>query len=356
LDTRKTGKAIIHIGSVKAAGLKKGDSVLAKVDTQRRLSIGRNHTATHLLQAALRKVLGTHVQQQGSLVAPDRLRFDFTHFKDISSDELDRIEEVVNGFILGNYALTVKQMPLSEAKKKGYLAFFGEKYESRVRVVGIGDISGELCGGTHLGSTGQIGLFKIIHEGSIASGIRRIEAVTGNFAYKAAKEERNLLNEVAQILKVPQDKLVPELEKRIAQAKALEKQLTSQRIDSTKQALDSFIQEAETIKEVKVIAREMQNSAMDLLRKAVDLIKEKASNSVIALASSSGEKAFLVVGVTADLVEKGFDASKLILDMANIIGGSGGGRKDFAQAGGTRPENFAQAFKALKEAVANSQP
>jgi alanyl-tRNA synthetase len=350
-DTKKIGKVIVHIGKVKEGSFKLQDSVGAEVDLGRRLSIARNHTATHLLQAALRKVLGAHVKQQGSLVAEDRLRFDFTHFKDIDKGQLDRIEEIVNSYVINNYCLWTKQMPLAEARKSGALAFFAEKYEGKVRVVSIPDISKELCGGTHLDSTGQIGLFKITQEGSVASGIRRIEAVTGTFAYKIIKNQEDVLSEVGSLLNVPQEIIAQEIQKRTKQIKELEKRLSSQKIDALRGSLDKLVQDAKIVKDIKVITKLIEDADMDLLRKNVDLIKGKTDKAVIALGAKQEDRALLVVGITPDLCQKGFDAVKLIRDIAKIIGGSGGGRCDFAQAGGNNPENFETAFKTLRNLI-----
>jgi len=352
-DTQRIGKVIVHIGKIKAGSFQKNDLVSAKIDREHRLAIARNHTATHLLQAALRKVLGVHVKQQGSLVAAERLRFDFTHFKDIDNAQLDRIEEVVNSYILNNYPLIKKEMTRAQARKSGALAFFGEKYAARVRVVSISDVSQELCAGTHLTSTGQIGSFKIVQEGSVASGVRRIEAVTGSFAYKKIKEEESVIAGIASLLDVPAEKIVLELEKRLARIKELEKQLNLQGLDIIKASLDTIIENAEKINEIKVITRIIENIGMDLLRKGLDLIKEKVDNAIIALGSTNQGRALLVMGITADLVQKGLDATRLIKDVAGILGGSGGGRKDFAQAGGDRPENFQKAFQELKNIIKN---
>ncbi len=353
LDTEKTGRVILHIGRVKSGNLKKGDFVLSKVNIERRLSIARNHTATHLLQAALRKVLGAHVKQQGSLVAEDRLRFDFTHFKDINKEELDRIEEVVNTYIINNYELTPKQMSLSEAKRSGALAFFAEKYESKVRVVSIAGISRELCAGTHLDNTGQIGIFKIIQEGSVASGVRRIEATTGLFAYNMIKENERIIADAASILNVPKEQILQQLQMRLSRIKALEKQDNAQKLEVINSSVDKLIQDAQVIKDIKIITGVMENLDMDLLRKAVDLIKQKTDNAIIALGSKSVGRVLLVMGITRDLCEKGFNASVLIRDIAGVIGGSGGGRQDFAQAGGSKPENLELAFKKLNDIIAN---
>jgi len=285
-------------------------------------------------------------------VAEQRLRFDFTHFKDIKKDELNRIEEVVNNYIIGNYNLSKKQMTLAEARKTGALAFFGDKYAEKVRVISIGDFSKELCGGTHLDYTGQIGIFKITHESSIASGVRRIEAASGTFAYKLIKEEENILEEICGQLNTSPDKIAQELQKRLSRLKELDKQYALERINMAASSIDSIISSAESINNTKVVTQVMENADMNLLRKSMDLIKEKTKNSIIALGTNAGGRALLVMGVTTDLALKGLDASQLIVEVAKIIGGSGGGRKDFAQAGGTKPENFSAAFAELKKKVA----
>jgi len=352
LDTQKIGKVILHIGRVKAGSFKKGDTVSARINSGRRLSIARNHTATHLLQAALRKVLGAHVQQQGSLVGEDKFRFDFTHFKDIDTAQLDRIEEIVNGYIINNYQLQVKQMTLSEAKKTGALAFFGEKYEGKVRVVSINDVSGELCAGTHLDSTGQIGIFKIIQEGSVASGVRRIEAATGTFAYKMIKEEGRVIGDLSSVLGVPTDRVNVELEKRLNKIKELEKQLNSQKFNSVQASLDDLNNNTEVINGIKVITYVTKNLDVNTLRKTVDLIKEKVNNANAFIAvgtANANDNVMLVFGATPDLCSKGVDADSLIKQVAPEIGGSGGGRKDFAQAGGNKPGNLENAIKKLKD-------
>lgn len=353
LDAQRFGKVITHKGKVSEGGFKKNDLVLSEVDLGRRLDIARNHTATHLLQAALRKILGAHVKQQGSLVAQDRLRFDFTHFKALTSEQLDRTQQLVNEYILGNYKLGTKEMTLLQAKKKGALAFFQEKYENKVRVVSVSDISQELCGGTHLEFTGQIGIFKILQESSIASGIRRIEATTGRFAYEKFKKEEQELRGISIMLNVPEDLAAQELEKKLSRIKELEKQLDTQRFSLAKNHLDTLIENAVTVNNTKVISGEIENAKMDLLRKSIDIIKEKTDNAVIVLGSSAEGKAILVVGVTSDLCQRGLDASKLIPEIAKVIGGSGGGRKDFAQAGGVNPDNLEAAFKKAQELVAN---
>ncbi|MBU0709444.1 MAG: alanine--tRNA ligase, partial [Candidatus Omnitrophica bacterium] len=334
-DTQKSEKVILHVGMVGEGKLEVGDSVNAEVNSARRLSIARNHTATHLLQAALRKVLGNHVQQQGSLVAEDRLRFDFTHFKDIDDRLINRIEEVVKGYISGNHDLKKKEMELKAAKKAGALAFFGEKYEEKVRVVSIGDFSQELCGGIHLENTEEIGLFKIVRERSIASGVRRIEAATGKYAQKVIEEKER----------------EAEHKELVERTKILEKSKQAQKMDSLINSIDDWIKQAEDINGTKIITRQVDSLDINFLRKSVDLIKQKTDNSVIALGSESGNRALLVVGITANLMKNGLDATSLIKEIAKILGGSGGGRKDFAQAGGKNPEKLPEAFAELKRII-----
>lgn len=353
LDTRKSGKIIIHFGKVTKGSFKKSDLVSLSIDIENRLSTARNHTATHLLQSALRKILGHHVQQQGSLAAQGRLRFDFTHFKNITKEELNRIEEVVNEYIIDNHRLNAKEMPLSEAKRSGALAFFAEKYESKVRIVSIGDFSKEFCGGTHLEATGQIGLFKILRESSIASGVRRIEAVTGKFAFKAVKEEENIVKEVSAILNTSKEKICQELEKKLAKIKEIEKQLNSQKTDSVKTSAQGLLENIQVINNIKFIEKVFDGLDMAALRNAVDILKQKTDNTIIALASKNSGKAMLVIGITPDLSEKGIDARAIIKNISGIFGGSGGGRKDFAQAGGNNPDNFPHMFEELKKIIAN---
>jgi alanyl-tRNA synthetase len=344
IDTQKFEKVFLHVGRVKEGNIKIYNNGKARVDIERRNSIARNHTATHLLQAALRQVLGTHVQQQGSWVGVDRLRFDFTHFSDVKDRELDRIEEIVNTYVMANLSVSKREKSLQEARQEGALAFFAEKYEDKVRVISIDDISKEFCGGTHLDHTGSIGLFKILHESSVASGVRRIEATTGIGAYRQMKDEQGVLEEVEQTLRVPADKIIVELEKRLKVIKDLEKQLGSQKLQGIASTIDQLILDAQIIKGVTVITARIKDADMDVLRKTADLIKQKAPRVFVALGSELDGRANLITGTNIATI----DASSMIKEVAKEIGGSGGGRKDFAQAGGTKPDQIEAAFEKIK--------
>lgn len=348
-DSKKSDKNIVHTAIVKKGAFKKGDLIKVVTDRISRLAIERNHTATHLLQSALRSILGAHVKQQGSFVGIDRLRFDFTHFKALTAGELERVEELVNTRVLADTRLCVKQSKLKAAKKQGALAFFAEKYEDNVRIVDIPDISKELCAGTHLKSTGQIGLFKIVQESAIASGIRRIEAVTGEYALALAAKQNKILNEASRLLGIPAERLSQEIEKRLEKIRSLEKKLDEQKTSIVKESIDSLIDEPLIVNGIKLITKSIDNADMGFLRNAVDAIKKNNTGSIIALAGKTPGKVILVIGVTDDLAVSGKDASGLIKQIGPIIGGSGGGRANFAQAGGSNPEKIDEAFKKLKE-------
>ena len=351
IDTKRIDGVIVHITKVVKGIFKVNDKVKAVVDCQRRLAIARNHTATHLLQAALRKVLGEHVQQQGSLVEQDRLRFDFAHFKAINNQELDRIEEVVNEFIMDNTSLEAGEMQLDKARKIGALAFFAEKYEDNVRVISIGDYSKELCGGTHLSFTGEIGLFKIINESSIAQGIRRIEAVTGQSAYKLIKKEEDIINEITDILDVPKEKLVELIKKIKINQKDLGKKINNLKTEILKKSIPDIIAKSEEIKGIKIICYRFDDTDMNFLRSAIDLLRQTVNSAAITLGSVKDNKAYIAMGITIDLIKKGLNASELIKEIAKIVKGSGGGRVDFAQAGGNNPSQLNDALSRAKKIV-----
>jgi len=349
-DAKRIDGITLHLGKLKTGNLKKNDAVRVLVDSQRRLDIARNHTATHILQAVLRNVLGEHVKQQGSLVAPERLRFDFTHFKDVSSSELNRIEELVNQHIWNGDKVSANVMKIERARKLGALAFFEEKYQKNVRVISIGSYSRELCGGTHLTSTAQVGLFKIISEGSVSSGVRRIEATTGKYAYAKIREQQNILGSASELLKVPQQEITRKLEKMLKEIKDLKKRKAE--IKTEQINVEEILNASEEISGVKLITRFIPEADDVSLRSLVDLIKKRLPLSICLLATRKEQKAVLVMGVTADLKERDFNAGDLIKETARAMGGSGGGRADFAFGAGDI-DKIEFGFNKLREIIKN---
>ena len=341
LDTQKIDNVILHIGKIKSGIFKVSDNVVAKINVKRRLAIARNHTATHILQAALRKVLGNHVQQQGSLVGEEKFRFDFAHFKGLSQEEISRVEEVANSYIANDYKVTSREIPLRDAKKSGALAFFEEKYGEKVRVVDIGDISKELCAGTHLAKIREIGTIKIISESSVASGIRRIEAVTAEFAERFIKDQQKKASEESQ----RKDKL--------KEQKNQEKKRNAEMDNIINQRLPAVIDKSVKVNGINTVFSLEDDLDMPALRSLADMVKEKLNQAVIVLGSKGQmqKNAFLVIAVSQDLLSRGLDAVALIRQVAGFIGGSGGGRKDFAQAGGANAENLTLAFDKLRDII-----
>ena len=323
-NTQKSDDIFIHSGIVEEGLLKTNEVVKTEIDTQRRWSIMRNHTATHLLQAALRECLGSHVEQQGSLVAEDRLRFDFTHYRAITKEELATIESRVNEMIRSCDSVIKEYLPIAKAKESGALAFFAEKYGEIVRVVSIANYSREFCGGTHLDFTGQIGLLKIISESAIAQGIRRIEAKTGMGALAYTNEQRDQLEKIATVLKSPVAELCERISSQTQKVKQLEKELEEKYFDSIKNSIDSIIQNAETYHETKMITHAFVNIEMNILRRVCDLMKQKTKSSIIILGARTEDSASILVSVSDDLIEKGIKADELIKDIAPLIGCSGG--------------------------------
>jgi len=344
LDTKKIDNVFLHIGNINSGILKIGDKVVAKIDLENRSKIARNHTATHILQAALRKVLGSHVQQQGSLVSGEKLRFDFTHFKGLTKDELARVEEVANSFISDKHVVEVKEMTLKEAKETKALAFFGEKYGEKVRVVSVGHISKEFCGGTHIKNISEIGLIKIVQEGSVASGIRRIEAVTGDLAKQYIKDKEKADNEEAK------------RKDNIELLKKASKLESAKRIANIKELIPAAIKKSAKLKDINLIFSIEEDLDINALRAMVDMLKGKVNHSLIALGSEDKAqgKAFLVISLTEDLLSRGLDASVMIREVTGIIQGNGGGRKDFAQGQGTELNKFTFVFERLKDIISNS--
>jgi len=345
-DTQKSGKANVHVGTVKVGTIKRGDPIAAKVDGERRLAIVLNHSATHLMHAALRQVLGDHVAQKGSLVAPDRLRFDFSHYEAVSADELQQIEDIVNEQIRGNKAADTNLMQYDDAVASGAIALFGEKYDDEVRVLRLGDSSVELCGGTHVASTGDIGVFKITSEGGVASGIRRIEAVTGKSALAWIDTNQQALDSVALLLKSPRDQAATKVEQLLRKNKELERELVSAR---KKLATGGSVDLSDNITEVagiKILAMRMNGADARTLRDAVDQFKDNLQSAVVVLGSVENGKVLLAAGVTKNNTDR-IRAGDVIKPVAEQVGGKGGGRPDFAQAGGSDPDSLDAALASV---------
>lgn len=349
-DTRKVGQHIVHYGYVKQGEFKENDVVSAMVDKRLRQKTALNHSATHLLHAALRTILGEHVQQKGSLVAPDKLRFDFSHPSPLMPKEIVEIESLVNQKIRENLLGETTETTPDKAIESGAMALFGEKYGDKIRTLKYGDFSYEVCGGTHVGRTGDIGFFKITSETGIAAGIRRIEAVTGESAEQWVLQSDNMIKTAADLLKSNRDNIVSKLEQLVETQKLLQKQLEQLQHKSATQLSGDLVSKAIEIKGIKILTEKLDNIDNKALRELVDQLKQKLGTGIIALASSQDNKASLIIGVTKDLVDK-FPANQLIIQPAEIIGGKGGGRPDMAQAGGDKPENILKALSIIKENI-----
>ncbi|ADI25978.1 alanine--tRNA ligase [Geobacillus sp. C56-T3] len=334
----------LHAIIVERGTVKKGSRYTARVDEAKRMRIVKNHTATHLLHQALKDVLGRHVNQAGSLVAPDRLRFDFTHFGQVKPEELERIEAIVNEQIWKSLPVDIFYKPLEEAKAMGAMALFGEKYGDIVRVVKVGDYSLELCGGCHVPNTSAIGLFKIVSESGIGAGTRRIEAVTGEAAYRFMSEQLAILQEAAQKLKTSPKELNARLDGLFAELKELERENESLAARLAHMEAEHLTRQVKDVNGVPVLAAKVQANDMNQLRAMADDLKQKLGTAVIVLASAQGGKVQLIAAVTDDLVKKGFHAGKLVKEVASRCGGGGGGRPDLAQAGGKDPSKVGEAL------------
>ncbi|NWH05690.1 alanine--tRNA ligase [Desulfobacter latus] len=352
-DTVKDPSGLfIHKGTVVKGGCKKGDTFTLKVDAALRRATAANHSATHILHAALRKVLGDHVKQSGSLVTPDRLRFDFTHFSAVTSEELAAIETEVNTHIIENHAVVTKEMDMEEAVRSGATALFEEKYGDTVRVVSQGDFSQELCGGTHTRATGDIGLFRILSEGGIASGVRRIEAVTGLAALETVHADQTAMEKVADLLKSNKDDVVNRLETFVAEKKAVEKELAALKAKIASKSVDDIENDIREINGIKVLAKRVEIENPSQLRDLADKFKTRLGSGVLLLGTESNGKALLISMVTDDLI-KTVKAGNVVKTAAGIVGGGGGGRPEMAQAGGTKPEFLDNALESVFETVAN---
>ncbi len=352
-DTQKQGRVHLHTGALESGKLKAGDSVSAQVDIDFRKAVARAHTATHLLQAALREVLGEHIKQAGSLVEADRVRFDFIHFEKLTDEDLKKIESLVEKNILSNHEILLKETTLTQAKKDKAIALFEEKYDDKVRVVTIGNVSKELCGGTHLESSAQVGLFKIISESSIAKGVRRIEALTGALAWSSVRHAQEHLALIADLCKVPVEKISPFIEEKINRVSSLEKELARVKLEVYKYDTDKLIAQSENLNGITFICSRYEDVDIGLLRQIVDLLKSKLSSYALCLAASLGANAALVIALSDDLTKKGFDASKAVKEVAALIDGSGGGRAAMAQAGGSNPQGIDKALGKFKEIILN---
>lgn len=338
-DTQKYGQATGHQGVLATGNLSVGQVVEAKVDKKLRHRTQLNHSVTHLLHAALRQVLGTHVSQKGSLVDPERLRFDFSHFEGVKAAELKEVEELVNTQIRRNHELKTSEMGIDEAKEKGAMALFGEKYDSQVRVVTMGDFSIELCGGTHVGRTGDIGLFKITSEAGIAAGVRRIEAVTGAAAMAYVAQQQAELEEAAALLKGDANSVVAKLKAQLDKMKQLEKEMAQLKDKLAAAASADLVGDAVVVNGVNVLIKKLDGVEASSLRGLQDELKQKLKSAIIVLGTAQEGKVNLIAGVSNDLIGK-VKAGELVAMVAAQVGGKGGGRPDMAQAGGSQPENL----------------
>ncbi|MBK0003414.1 alanine--tRNA ligase [Erwinia sp. S38] len=350
-DTQKYGQAIGHSGKLAVGTLRVGDRLAAQVDEARRARIRLNHSATHLLHAALRQVLGDHVAQKGSLVNDKYLRFDFSHFEAMKPQEIRQVEEIVNAQIRRNLAIDTNIMELEAARAKGAMALFGEKYDDHVRVVGMGDFSTELCGGVHASRTGDIGLFRILSESGTAAGVRRIEAVTGEGALSQVYSQSEQLQDIAQLVKANSSNLNDKVRALIDHARGLEKELQQLKDQQAAQESNLLSSKAITVKGTKLLVSELKNVEPKMLRTMVDDLKNQLGSAVIVLATVAEGKVSLISGVTKDLTDR-VKAGELVGELAQQVGGKGGGRPDMAQAGGTDAQALPAALAGVESWVA----
>jgi len=341
---------IIHRGKVISGSIQKGDQITLTVDFEKRRLTELNHTATHILHAALRNVLGDHVKQSGSLVSPERLRFDFTHFSGVDQNTLDQVEAFVNDRIRENIRTESQEMDADEAVRTGAVALFEEKYGDRVRVVSLGDFSKEFCGGTHTAQTGSIGFFKIIAESSIAAGVRRIEALTGSAALTYVQTAVNLLKRTAGLLKEKPEALGERISKMMAQQKAVEKEIEDLKTKMAMMTTDVPGDEYQIVDGTTVLAKKVSIDKPAALRDLADKFRDRIESGIVVLGAAAGPKALLIAVVTKDLTDR-FHAGNIVKQLAAVIGGSGGGRPDMAQAGGTKPENLDKALESVYDII-----
>ncbi len=327
------------------------DEIILKVNEERRNNIRKNHTATHILHSALIKVVGDHVQQSGSYVDDERLRFDFSHFEAVSEAELKEVEKIVNKEIMKANVVNTKVMDIEEAKKQGAIALFDNKYKDDVRVVSVGEFSKELCGGTHVGNSGEIGMFKIVSEAGVAAGIRRIEAVTGFKAMEYVNNKNDILKEVAQILKCNEKEIINKLNHQVLEMKEKEKEIEVLKLKLASGAEDDILNNVKEIKDIKVAAAVVKDIDGNALRELGDKIRNNMQSGVVVLGSDYKGKVLFVAMATKDTVAKGIHCGKIIKEIATIAGGGGGGRPDMAQAGGKDPNKLEEAIKTVETVV-----
>ena len=352
-DTIKLlGGKVGHVGKVTKGMFKVGDVVTLEVAAKERANTCGNHSATHLLQKALKNVLGSHVEQKGSLVTPDRLRFDFAHFSAMTAEEIAKVEEIVNSEIAANHPVVTQVMNIEEAKATGAMALFGEKYEEDVRVVSMGDFSKELCGGTHVANTGSIVTFKIVSEGGVAAGVRRIEALTGDAVFAYYKDMEKTLAEAAKAAKATPANLTDKIEHMLAEIKALQSEIESMKSKAAKEALGDVMDQVKEVKGVKLLATAVEGVDMNGLRDLGDQLKDKLGEGVIVIASNAGDKVNLIAMATDGAMAKGAHAGNLIKGIAGLVGGGGGGRPNMAQAGGKNPAGIPDAIAKAEEVLA----
>ncbi|NFG62600.1 alanine--tRNA ligase [Clostridium sp. CMCC3677] len=352
LDTKKNiGGKIIHFVEAISGELKVGDKVTLEVDNARRENIKRNHTATHLLDAALVKVLGSHVHQAGSYVSADRLRFDFSHFEGVKEEELLKVEQLVNEAIMSVTPVNTTEMDLQEAKNSGAVGIFDDKYAEKVRVVCAGEYSKELCGGTHIDNTGKIGLFKIISENGIAAGTRRIEAVTGMEAYKLVNEKAELLKQISGKLKCSEKEITSKLDQQSKEMKEKEKEITNLKSKFASMEINDIINSAKDVKGINIVTYGLKDVDGEALRGLCEKVRDKVNNSLTLLTSSIDGKVVICAMADKEAVSKGAHCGKVIKEAATILGGGGGGRPDMAQAGGKLPEKISEALDSVYKIV-----
>ncbi|MCX7678447.1 MAG: alanine--tRNA ligase [Spirochaetes bacterium] len=345
MDTIKENGTIIHLGKVTHGTITTGKNAITEIDAVRRNLIRANHTATHLLNAALHAVLGNHVKQSGSVVDPARLRFDFTHFNPMTTEEIEEVERIVNLKIWEAHPVITEIMELEKALQTGAFAVFDEKYENTVRVVSVPNFSKELCGGTHVDNTAKIGVFKIIREASPGAGLRRIEAVTLKGLLERYNSYSSIISTIMMDLNITEDGIVKKTEELLARVNALEKELEKMRFRALATNIDSILQNARNKNGVKIILHNMGDAAIDELRKLSDLIRAKENSSVVLLGSQHQGKPLLLFAATKSAVEKGIDCGAIIKETSKLVGGGGGGRKEMAQAGGKNPDKLEHALQ-----------